>query len=319
MTNRITETLDQYLMQGYELPSNINRFKTIVMYDQTLNFKDMFIQRNRFKEIGSESEEIFKQNLSSLIDESYLIYYNKIVNSLSIIDKAFKPLTLSKNVSVTLKDSGSNTVINSGNDTTVVDEDKIHSIDETGTQTNAKTGSIEKTYNLTNKNVKLGMESISEKNGGKDSQSGSGNNEKFNLLYPANSNSEKLTDKTKGVNNAEMEMNYGKTVATEKTFNNRTDTETKTGTESESFNELKETQSNNVDKTETVENDRTETVNYGKTEKTDFGKQQTRTESINLSDSHYLGNSKYIEMLQNIKMYLYEALAYLDKAFIGEY
>lgn len=319
MTNRITETLEQYLMQGYDLPNNINRFKTIVMYEQTLNFKDMFIQRNRFKEIGSESEEIFKQNLSSLIDESYLIYYNKIANSLSIIEKTFNPLTLSKNVSVTLKDSGSNTVINSGNDTTVVDEDKTNNIDEIGEQTNTKTGNIEKSYNLTDKNVKTGTENISERNGGKDNQSGSGSNEKSNLLYPANSNSEKLTDKTKNVNNAEMEMNYGKTVATEKTFNNRTDTETKIGTESESFNELKETQSNTVGKIETVENDRTETVNYGKTEKTDFGKQQTRTETINLSDTHYLGNPKYIEMLQNIKMYLYEALAYLDRAFIGEY
>lgn len=80
---RITETLQEFLSRGYELPSNLNDFLDFKLQYKdgenivdiiNLNVRELFIKRNLYKEIGSETEELFKHNLSVLIDEALIIY-----------------------------------------------------------------------------------------------------------------------------------------------------------------------------------------------------------------------------------------------------
>lgn len=70
----ITITLDEYLNEGYTLPENINDFIILEINEIEYNISDMFVKRNRYKEIGSETEELFKHNLDVLIDECLSLY-----------------------------------------------------------------------------------------------------------------------------------------------------------------------------------------------------------------------------------------------------
>ena len=66
----ITLTLKDYLEGGYVLPENIDSFLTLDLVDVEYNIRDLFTKRNLFKEIGSETEDLFKHNLDVLIDEA---------------------------------------------------------------------------------------------------------------------------------------------------------------------------------------------------------------------------------------------------------
>ena len=68
--NRITITLKEYLDGGYGLPSNIEKFYELSIDNNIYNVREMFIKRNLYKEIGSETQELFMHNLSVLIDEA---------------------------------------------------------------------------------------------------------------------------------------------------------------------------------------------------------------------------------------------------------
>lgn len=74
MEDRITITLDAYLAQGYTIPDNIDKFLTLDLAGTEYNIRDLFVKRNLYKEIGSETEELFKHNLDVLIDESLSLY-----------------------------------------------------------------------------------------------------------------------------------------------------------------------------------------------------------------------------------------------------
>ena len=74
MTDRITITLKEYLDSGYTLPENIEQFIELDIADKKYNIKELFSKRNLYKEIGSETEELFKHNLDVLIDEALALY-----------------------------------------------------------------------------------------------------------------------------------------------------------------------------------------------------------------------------------------------------
>ena len=72
--DRITITLQEYLAEGYELPDNLSDFITLDIADIEYDIPTLFEKRNLYKEIGSETEELFKHNLSVLIDEALALY-----------------------------------------------------------------------------------------------------------------------------------------------------------------------------------------------------------------------------------------------------
>lgn len=80
MENRITITLDEYLNEGYEIPATIDNFAALptAIYNLGTDWETLFIRRNRYKEIGSETEELFFHNLSVLIDEA-IVKFNPLL------------------------------------------------------------------------------------------------------------------------------------------------------------------------------------------------------------------------------------------------
>ena len=74
MENRITITLEDYFNGGYTLPQNIDKFIELEISDVKYNIKDMFTKLNLYKEIGSETQELFKHNLDILIDDALALY-----------------------------------------------------------------------------------------------------------------------------------------------------------------------------------------------------------------------------------------------------
>lgn len=71
---QITVTLEDYLSRGYTLPSNIDKFIKLNITGEEINIKDLFLKRNKYKDIGSEVEELFKHNLEVAIDEALVIF-----------------------------------------------------------------------------------------------------------------------------------------------------------------------------------------------------------------------------------------------------
>lgn len=70
MTAQYTMYLKDYFLQGYELPANIDEFLTLNIAGTTYNVRKSFILRFNLREIGSETQEIFKHNLEVSIDEA---------------------------------------------------------------------------------------------------------------------------------------------------------------------------------------------------------------------------------------------------------
>ena len=66
--------LKDYFLQGYELPANIDEFLTLNIAGKTYNVRKSFTLRFNLREIGSESQELFKHNLEVSIDEALAKY-----------------------------------------------------------------------------------------------------------------------------------------------------------------------------------------------------------------------------------------------------
>lgn len=77
---QISITLEDYIKEGNEIPSNIEKFETIlpILMGYETTIKALFIQRNFFKDIGSETEFLFKHNLESLINSALSLYNAKL-------------------------------------------------------------------------------------------------------------------------------------------------------------------------------------------------------------------------------------------------
>ena len=65
-----TMTLQDYFKQGYELPTNIDEFITLNIAGKSYNVRKSFTLRFNLREIGSETQELFKHNLEVSIDEA---------------------------------------------------------------------------------------------------------------------------------------------------------------------------------------------------------------------------------------------------------
>lgn len=70
MTAQYTMYLKDYLAQGYTLPTNIDSFIPLIIGDRTYRVRNSFIIRFNLREIGSETQELFKHNLEVSIDEA---------------------------------------------------------------------------------------------------------------------------------------------------------------------------------------------------------------------------------------------------------
>lgn len=98
----ITITLKEYLDSGYTLPENLSDFLELSIADITYNITDLFEKRNLYKEIGSETEDLFKHNLSVLIDEALALYNPQ----LKLLQDNFNTLT-ARTVQEQIEGSGS--------------------------------------------------------------------------------------------------------------------------------------------------------------------------------------------------------------------
>lgn len=74
MTAQYTMYLKDYFLQGYELPANIDEFLTLNIAGKTYNVRKSFTLRFNLREIGSETQELFKHNLEVSIDEALAKY-----------------------------------------------------------------------------------------------------------------------------------------------------------------------------------------------------------------------------------------------------
>ena len=101
MENRITITLEEYFNGGYTLPENIDKFIELEISDVKYNIKDMFTKRNLYKEIGSETQELFKHNLDVLIDDALALYNPQ----LKLLSENIESL-MSRTVKETVKGKG---------------------------------------------------------------------------------------------------------------------------------------------------------------------------------------------------------------------
>ena len=113
--NRITITLDEYLSGGYTLPDNIKNFITLNIDENNYNIEDMFVIRNKYKEIGSETEELFKHNLTALIDEA-LAQFNPQLKLLSEnYNKLMERTTTEENTSYSVGNDDNKAYLNPAN------------------------------------------------------------------------------------------------------------------------------------------------------------------------------------------------------------
>lgn len=76
--DRITMTLKDYLESGYTLPANLDNFIKLNIDGNEYDIKELFTKRNLHKEIGSETQELFKHNLEVLVDETLTTYNPKL-------------------------------------------------------------------------------------------------------------------------------------------------------------------------------------------------------------------------------------------------
>ena len=86
--DRITITLKEYFSGGYTLPDNISLFEKLNIDGNIYDIENMFVDRNLYKEIGSETQELFKHNLKNLINEA-LVEYNP---KLKLLNENYKDL-----------------------------------------------------------------------------------------------------------------------------------------------------------------------------------------------------------------------------------
>lgn len=73
-----TMTLQEYLDSGYTLPDNIKEFHTLDYTGNKKTVEELFLLRCKYKEIGCETQDIFKHELEVIIDEALIKYNMKL-------------------------------------------------------------------------------------------------------------------------------------------------------------------------------------------------------------------------------------------------
>lgn len=73
-----TMTLQEYLDSGYTLPANIKEFYPLDYAGNKKTVEELFLLRCKYKEIGCETQELFKHELEVIIDEALIKYNMKL-------------------------------------------------------------------------------------------------------------------------------------------------------------------------------------------------------------------------------------------------
>lgn len=77
-----TETLDEFLEHNEEykglIKAKFDKFPVFNLYDLNLSMWDMFVEDNGIREIGAETEYLFKRYLNRLTDNLLIKYVPKI-------------------------------------------------------------------------------------------------------------------------------------------------------------------------------------------------------------------------------------------------
>lgn len=101
-----TETLDEFLSNNAEykelIKAKFDKFPKFTLYNLDISMWDMFVEDNGIREIGAETEYLFKRYLNRLVDNLLIKYVPKI----SMFIDNFNELFSRK---IQLKDNGKNT------------------------------------------------------------------------------------------------------------------------------------------------------------------------------------------------------------------
>ena len=87
MQAQVTKYYYQWLDDGGTVPPLLTKFPTLKLGNTTLNMSDLFYVRNKYKEIGAETDELFAQNFRNVVNEALILYYDKIENQINNIKK----------------------------------------------------------------------------------------------------------------------------------------------------------------------------------------------------------------------------------------
>lgn len=87
MQAQVTKYYYQWLDDGGTVPPLLTKFPTLKLGNTTLNMSDLFYVRNKYKEIGAETDELFEENFRNVVNEALILYYDKIENQITNMQK----------------------------------------------------------------------------------------------------------------------------------------------------------------------------------------------------------------------------------------
>ena len=97
MQAQVTKYYYQWLDDGGTVPPLLTKFPTFNFGNTTLNMSDLFYARNKYKEIGAETDELFEENFRNVVNEALILYYDKIENQINNMQKLMER-TVKENV-----------------------------------------------------------------------------------------------------------------------------------------------------------------------------------------------------------------------------
>lgn len=103
MFGLFTESFEEFIERNADYMEEVkakfdNAFPKFSLYNLQYSMYDMFIERNKYKDIGSETEEIFKYQLERKIKEISMIFTPKITVFLENFPTLFeRKMTLTSN------------------------------------------------------------------------------------------------------------------------------------------------------------------------------------------------------------------------------
>lgn len=87
MQAQVTKYYYQWLEDGGIVPNEMSFFPVFNFGENSFNMSELFYSRNKYKEIGAETDVLFEQYLKNVINEALILYWNKITIQIENIDK----------------------------------------------------------------------------------------------------------------------------------------------------------------------------------------------------------------------------------------
>lgn len=87
MQAQVTKFYYQWLDDGGVVPPLITKFPALKLGNTIINMSDLFYVRNKYKEIGAETDELFAENFRNVVNEALILYYDKIENQINNMQK----------------------------------------------------------------------------------------------------------------------------------------------------------------------------------------------------------------------------------------